>query len=486
MKKILSLIIAFVIVLGIAASPVSAASEAPEITAEAGIVMDLTTGEYLYTKNPDEKLYPASTTKLLTSIIVIENVSLGTMLTADDEVASTTGSRLGMRAGEQISAKDALNMMLVGSCNDLAVLFAKHVSGSVAEFAKLMNEKAAEIGCTASHFVNPNGLHDDDHYTTARDLSLIARYCMQNPAFAAVVKQPEYTYERGSGAQKPGEAVTMTSTNWLLSNDSTVMYVGNDRRTPKYGPEAGDLGTCIGIKTGSTPEALGVLVAAAEKDETSILTIVMKSDGDTSGIYERFVDTIKLLNWGLANFKTYSVMKMGTELGTVKVKRGEVNTVPVVLATDIYTSLESSQTGDNITTEVTLDDSVKAPVNRGTVCGKLYVSKDGNRIGEYDIVTASAIKKGGILSIFGIPDKTAKKIFSTIITVIVLIVVLFVAYIVYLKIKSDRIKKRKAARAKAREEQRKRDLLEGNPYDNYLKRSSDSGSGYVSKDEQKN
>ena len=478
MKKALSLILAFVMVLGLCTVPASAASEDPELTAEGAVVMDLTTGEIVYEKNGDERLYPASTTKMLTAIIVIENLGMGTVMVADEEVASIKGSRLGMKAGEQINAKDALYLMLVGSCNDLAVLFAKQMSGSVEEFAKVMNEKAREIGCTNSNFVNPNGLHDDDHYTTPRDLAKIAEYCMNSQLFRDIVKQTEYTYTRGSGASKPGEEVTVSSTNWLLYNDTTAMYVGNDKRTPKYGEENGDLGTCLGIKTGSTPEALGVLVAAAKKDDTTILTVVMKSDGDTSGVYERFVDTIKLLNWGLANYKTQQVMRMGTELGSIKVKKGEVNTVPVVLATDIYATLEMSQTDGNISTETIIDESVTAPVNLGTVCGKLNVFKDGRQIGQYNIVTAGAIKKGGLLSVFGIPDKTAKKILSAVIAVVVIVVVLFAAYIVYLKIKSDRIKKRKAARAKAREEQRKRDLLEGNPYDSYTSGSSDPDDRY--------
>ena len=467
MRKVFALILVFAIVLGLAA-PASAASEPPEVTAEGAVVMDLTTGEIVYAKNGNERLYPASATKILTAIIVIENLNMGTEMTADEEVASIKGSRLGMRTGERINARDALNLMLVGSCNDLAVLFAKQISGSVEAFSKVMNEKAAEIGCTDTHFVNPNGLHDDDHYTTPADLAIIAQYCMQSQVFRDIVKKTEYTYTRGAGASKPGEEVTVKTTNWLLYNDTTAMYVGNDKRTPKYGAENGDLGVCLGIKTGSTPEALGVLVAAAQKDDTSILTVVMRSDGDTSGAYERFVDSIKLLNWGLANYKTVRVLRMGTELGSIKVKKGEVNTVPVALASDVYATLEVSQTIDgNITTETIIDESVTAPVNLGTVCGKLNVFKDGKQIGQYNIVTGYAIKKGGALSVFGITDATAKKIVSIVVTLIVIVVVLFAAYIVYLKIKSDRIKKRKAARAKAREEQRKRDLLEGNPYDRF-------------------
>ncbi|MBQ5415002.1 MAG: D-alanyl-D-alanine carboxypeptidase, partial [Firmicutes bacterium] len=210
MKKIFSIFIALVIVLG-AWVPAFAESEVPDVTAKAVLVMDLTTGDILYENNADERMYPASITKILTGILVIENVSLGATLTADDEVAVVEPTALRMKTGEKINAKDALYCMLVASCNDLAELFAKHISGSVQEFAKLMNQKAEEIGCTSSHFTNPHGLHDDDHYTTARDLAKIVSYCMKNDLFREIVKLPEYTITRGQGANKPGSVETVRS-----------------------------------------------------------------------------------------------------------------------------------------------------------------------------------------------------------------------------------------------------------------------------------
>ena len=443
MKKTVSIILALLIAL-CAVVPASAASEMPDLTAQAAIVMDLTTGEILYEKNADERMYPASLTKIMTGILTIENVSLGATLTADDEIAVVEPTVLRMKSGEQINAKDALYCMLVASCNDLAELFAKHISGSISEFAKLMNEKAAELGCTGTHFVNPHGLHDDDHYTTARDLSKIITYCMQNDLFREIVSLSEYTITRGPGATKPGSQETVKTTNWLLYNTSTAIFVGPDKRTPKYEG-------CIGVKTGYTEEAGGCMIAAAERDGTTILTIALGCSGDTRGIYERVVDSIKLLDWGLENFRTYTIMKAGADTGVVRVKRGEVRYVSTALRNDIVTTLETGESESSITTELVMRKSLDAPVERGDVCGTLKVLVDGQVKEEYDVVAVNAVKKGGPLSIFGIEDAVAKKIGKAAVMVLLILVVWFAMYVVFLKVESDRQKARKAAQAKAKQ-----------------------------------
>ena len=441
-KKVLSIIFALIIVLG-AGVPSFAESEVPDVTAQAVLVMDLTTGEVLYENNADEHMYPASLTKMLTGILVIENVSLGATLTADDEVAVVEPTALRMKSGEQINAKDALYCMLVASCNDLAELFAKYISGSVSEFAKLMNQKAEEIGCTNSHFVNPHGLHDDDHYTTARDLSKIVSYCMKNDLFRDIVKLSEYTYTRAAGAAKPGTTETVRSTNWLLYNTTTTIYVGPNKTTPKYEG-------CIGIKTGYTEEAGGCMIAAAERDGTTIVTIVLGSHGDSRGTYERAVDSIKLLDWGFENFRTVSFKKLGEEAGIVKVKGGEFNKVSAVVGSSIAVTLRNGESDADIRTELKLDESVKAPIERGAKCGTLEVYVGDVLRGSCDVVTASAVKKGGPLSAFGIEDRDAKKIFTGLGVLIALLVLAFLAYIVYLKILTERQRARKAAKARAR------------------------------------
>jgi D-alanyl-D-alanine carboxypeptidase (penicillin-binding protein 5/6) len=436
MKKFFAVILALAIALTVFPATAFGASEAPEVTAEAALVADLTTGEILYEKNADERLYPASLTKMLTGILAIENVSLGITMTADDEIETVEPTILKMKAGEQITARDALYCMLIASCNDLAELFAKHMSGSVAEFAKLMNEKAAEIGCENSHFVNPHGLHDEDHYTTARDLYKIVSYCMQNELFREIVGMTEYTYTRGKGALNPGKTETVKTTNWLLYNTTTAIFVGPDKRTPKYDG-------CIGIKTGYDDEAKGCMIAAAEKDGTTILTIVLRSDGDTSGIYERVVDSIKLLQWGQENFRTYKAASAGQDFGKVKVKRGAVKNVGVALNKDIYTTLDASEAPDTVSYEAVIPDSVHAPVNRGDVIGKVKLSVGGEPRGEYDLVATSTVEKGGPLSIFGIDDATAAKIFALLGSLVMIVVAFAAMYVVYRKVRSDRAKARK-------------------------------------------
>ena len=438
-KKFAAVILALVLALTVFPAAAYGASEVPEVTAEAVLVADLTTGEILYEKNADERLYPASLTKMMTGILTIENVSLGQTLTADDEIALVEPTILKMKAGEQIKAKDALYCMLIASCNDLAELFAKHISGSVAEFAKLMNEKAAELGCENTNFVNPHGLHDENHYTTARDLFKIVSYCMKNDLFREIVGMTEYTYTRGKGALNPGKEETVKTTNWLLYNTTTAIYVGSEKRTPKYEG-------CIGIKTGYDDEAKGCMIAAAEKDGTTILTIVLRSDGDTSGIYERVVDSIKLLQWGQDNFRTYKAASSGQDFGKVKVKRGAVKTVGAALRDDIYTTLETGQSGDSVTYEAVLDGPVHAPVARGDVIGKVKLSVGGEPRGEYDIVATSSVDKGGPLSIIGIDDATAAKIFTLLGMLVMIAAVSAGMYFVYRKVQSDRAKARKDRR----------------------------------------
>ena len=444
-KRMLSVLLAAVIIISSFTISVFGESAPPEITAEGAIVIDMVTGEVLYEKDPGKPFYPASTTKLMTALLVVENLNLSTTLTADKEVAATGGTRLAMKAGEQINAKDALWEMLIGSCNDLAVLFAKAISGSVDEFAVLMNEKAKELGCVCTHFVNPNGLHSDEHYTCAEDLARIAVACMKNPMLREIFKQDQYTYTRGKGALNPGAVETMKNTNWLLNDTSHVMYVGDERRTPKYEG-------CIGIKTGWTSPAKGCLVAAAVRGDTTILTVVLKAGGTGNGSYERFVDSIKLLDWSFSNYRTYQVMRMGQELGTIAVRKGEFNKVKTVLSTDVYTTLTTAQSDQAVTTRLRMEPNIKAPFDQGTVCGKMDVLVDGVKVAEYDVITGAAMKEGGILSIFGIEDSVARKIFTILIIVAVVAVLSFVGYIVYLKIKSDRKKARKVAREKARAE----------------------------------
>ncbi len=440
MKKAISIIISVVMLVSVFfALPVSAASEVPNLEAEASLVMDLSTGTVLHAQNADERVYPASTTKIMTCILALEMLDMNTVVTCDDEVAATGGSVLGLKDGEEITVKDLVNAMMVRSANDCALALAKEAGGNLESFIVKMNDKAAALGCTGTHFVNPHGLHDDDHYTTASDLAIIARYCMQNDTFRQIVAQAEYTVP----ATNKSEARTVQNSNLLLfdENDANRIYVNNELRYCKYED-------CIGIKTGYTTEAQGCLVAAAQKHGTTILTVAMKSSN-----FGRYADSIKLLDWAFDNYRTLRVMDKGADLGIVKVKKGEFNKVSVNCGETLLATIPSEASDAIITTEVVLDESVTAPVAEGQKLGSVLMFESGNQIGSYDVVATEAIAEGGFLSNFGIEDATARRIGHILLAILIFLFLCLVAYVLIMR-RQTRIKReRRAAKIRARQEE---------------------------------
>lgn len=440
MKKLFSIILILVLVFCLF-SPVFAEEALPgKIWSDAGLVCDLKTGEVIYSLNADTRMYPASTTKMLTGILAIENLNLDEVITVDKEAAGIGGNTLSLKNGEKIVAKDLLYGTLVISANDGAVALAKAISGSVEEFAKLMNKKAAELGMTGTNFVNPNGLHDDNHYTTARDLSKLAVYCMKNETFREIVKLSSYTVP----ATNLSEERTVETTNWLLNDevDSHRVYVGNEYRYCKYDG-------CIGIKTGNTLKAGSCIVAAAEKNGTEVLAIALHA----ANPFDRFSDAIKLLDFGFSGFQTLTSIEEGAELGTVRVKKGSVRNVDVVLSESIYSTLKKGESNSIISTEITLDEKVKAPVTKGQKLGVVRLYKSGELLKEYDAIAKDDVPEGGFLSNFGIPDSTAKVIFKVlkiILIILVLIILALAAYVFYERRRIAKKRARKAARLRAK------------------------------------
>lgn len=439
MRKLVSVLLAAALAISAAVSaPAYADSSGISIEAESAILIDLTTGAVLYEKNADSREYPASTTKILTAILAIENLDMNNILVIDEEVPKTGGTTIGLKNGEKVSVEDLLYVMMVRSANDCAVALAKGVSGTVEDFADLMNAKAAELGCEDSHFTNPHGLHDEDHYSTASDLAKIARYCMRSEIFRDAAVRTSYT----TSATNLNEAKTFVTTNFMLNdeNKTNMIYVGNELRYCKYEG-------CIGIKTGYTTEAGACLIAGAERDGTSLVSVVLKSS-----TYGRFADSIKILEWGFANRRTVNVMEEGEELGFIAVKKGAVNKVAVEAAQDICLTIPIEASSESITTEVILDKSVRAPVEAGTVVGKVKVYEGMTVAGEYDAVTSEAVEEGGPLSYFGISDATAKLILYVILGVILLLFLILFLWILYMR-RRMRIKKaQRAARLKAKRE----------------------------------
>lgn len=410
----------------------AAAGEPPEIIAPAGILIDAETGTILYEKNIHEQHYPASTTKMLTAILALENLNLTDKVPIDEEISFTGGSRIYLLEGEDITVEEVMYGMMLESANDAAVAFGKMISGTTAEFTALMNRKAAELGATDSNFVNPNGLHDPAHLSTVYDLAMIAKYCMQNEKFREFVS----TYQHTVNATNLQEARYFYNTNRLLYDNEHTVQVNGVTRGCKYDG-------VTGIKTGWTSDAGGCLAAAAERDGTEFIAVVM---GSTD--MGRFADCIALLDYGFANYKTVVVKEAGTPLGPVKMKRGAVREGQAVLDQDVLVTLPLEASASMVTLETSLLTKVEAPAEAGRRVGEVKVCLGDQVLDTRYALLAEEVEKGGILSIVGIEDQTARKIFLGILFVFLGLVALLALYIVF---KRRQIRRRKQRRLERQE-----------------------------------
>lgn len=298
MRTILRYIICFILItLSIANSAVYANVERPnadfnsiELHSNCLLLMEKTTGDVLYERNGYAKMYPASTTKILTAIIVLENCYLNEVVTVSQSSISNvppTYSVSGLKAGEKLRVEDLLYILLIPSSNDIANLLAEHTAGSIPAFAELMNKKASEIGLKGSHFSNPSGVHDTELYTTAYDLALLAKYAMNNEKFAEIVRTPSYTIP--GTKTHPEEDRTYHNSNLLLSHNE-----------PDYFYEY-----ATGVKTGFTDQAGDSIVACAKKDGIEFIAVCLKGGYIDNRLREKFLDCKTLFEFAFTNYTTY-------------------------------------------------------------------------------------------------------------------------------------------------------------------------------------
>ena len=427
MKRIVSIILTVLVLIN--ASPVISfgATEPPAIMAETGIVIDAKTGQVLYDKNMNEQREPASTTKVITALLALENLELDKTVTIDAETPFTEGSRVYLLEGEQVTVEQLMYALLLESANDAAVALAKEISGSIPAFAVKMNQKAKELGAKNTNFVNPNGLHVEGHLTTAYDLAMIAREAMKNEEFRKLV----LTYRYIIPATNKQDTRYLYNTNRLIYDNKTKVMVNGVMRAAKYDG-------ATGIKTGYTSDAGGCLIAGAKRGDTELIAVVMKSTDEG-----RFGDAIALLDYGFANYKSIKVMEADTILGEIPIKHGSIKKVQVIAKEEAYATLPSEASKSMVKTKIKLDENVQAPVAKGQKVGVVELYEGDQLIGTVDAVTEQGIPKGGVLSIIGISDDAAKVIERIAAAVLILIILLFAAYVT---LKRRQIRRRKLRR----------------------------------------
>lgn len=384
----------------------------PNIASPSALLMDLNSGKILYEKNIDQKMYPASLTKVMTAIIALEHCDLNDIATVSYDAVMTLSSgyvTANLQVGEELTVEQLLYVLMVGSSNDAAIVLAEHISGSVDEFSKLMNEKAKELGCTSTNFVNPNGAHDENHYSTARDLSIISKYAMQNETFRTLVKTTSYKLPITNKYEN--EDRLFTTTNSLLTVNN------NDRADNYYYKYA------TGIKTGFTTPAKNCLIASANKGDLELLTVVLGAGQNDQGLSERYVDTINLFEYGYDTYSLKEVIKAGGIVQTANIRNATRDTkkLDAVVKNDISVLIKNENKDNALLPEVHIDENLKAPIKKGDVIGTVKYTVEGIDYTE-DLVASKDVKKSRFL----------------INTIIVLIIFVFI----HLYIKSNNKKKR--------------------------------------------
>lgn len=367
------------------------ALEDPAPQATAALVVDATYGEVLYEMNAHEKRYPASITKIMTALLTLEAVERGE-LALDDIITAPPGIHFGLTAdsttqnirnGEQMTLEDLLYCTLVASANEACNVLAYAVSGDTAAFVERMNQRAAELGMTGTHFTNTHGLHDDEHYTTAWDIWLVASEAMKNETFREMVATKSYTVP----ATNISKERTFYNTNGLLTAWKYSGYV--------YPPT-------IGIKTGTTTEAGYCLASAAELDGRTLYCVVLGAElvkqPDQSYRRMNFVESTRLLEWGFNNFSYRTIWESSEPVKQLPVTLSETDHVLVRSEGSISALLPKDVDPDDFTQTVTLyTDSVEAPVTKGQVLGEITLSYEGRDYGTLDLVALNDVERSELM-----------------------------------------------------------------------------------------
>jgi len=353
-------------------------TEEPKLNAKIGLIFDRASKTILYEKNGLKQVPMASTTKIMTAIVVLENTDLTDVVTIDKKAAGTGGSRLGLKVNDKITVHDLLYGLMLKSGNDTAVALAIHVGGSVEGFAEMMNQTAKEMGWNNSHFVTPHGLDAQGHYTTAYELACMADYALQNPKFKEIVSTKTYT-------------VTFNGRPQVISNTNELLGV---------------LDGVYGVKTGFTNGANRCLVTACKRGDLDIITVVLGAD--TKKI--RTQDSIKLIEYIHKNYQVVDLEKILKEKfenwkllneKRIYINKGKTNQIQIELEEMPYKMMTIKNTEvDNINLEINSLYYLEAPVQEKQTIGNVKIQLKDKTIGTLNIQNQKVIQKKEIKDYF--------------------------------------------------------------------------------------
>lgn len=345
--------------------------DAPETLSPGVILMEESTGTILYEKNMDEAHYPASITKIMTTLLALENGNLSDMVTfSDDAINNTEGSGIARDYGEQMTLEQCLYGVMLESANECAYAVAEHVGGTVENFVDMMNAKAKELGCTNTHFANPHGLQDENHYTTAHDMALIAQAAYQNETFRIIIGTKMYTIPP---TNKHAEETVLRNHHDMLC----TYHNANRKYLYPY---------CVGGKTGYTATANSTLVTYAEKDGMTLICVVMDTQSPN-----QFIDTVNLFDYAFDNFQVLNVAENDTNYSAeTTVDNGNLNNIEPFVELDKDAVIVLPKTAEFSDTSSSVEYNDSDP----EIAGSITYTYAGRNVGKADIKTTGVVVEG--------------------------------------------------------------------------------------------
>lgn len=371
MKKIFSFLLTLIMFLSFI-TPIYANDLKLAEKAKSAILIEASTGEILFEKNADEKLHPASMTKMMSMLLIIEAIEDGVLkwdqvIQVSENASSMGGSQILLETGEKMSVLDLFKGVAIASGNDAVVALAEAVAGSESNFVSMMNKRAKELGLTNTNFKNPHGLDDDNHYSTSRDMSIIAKELVKHDEVLKYTKVYE-DYLRENTDRKI----------WLVNTNRLVrFYDGVD-----------------GLKTGYTEKAGYCMTATAMKDGMRIIAVVMGEE--TSKIRNQEVS--EMLDYAFAQYKVVNMLS-NKNLGKYRVSNGKEEYVNVVPTSEVTMLKKKSESNDNLSYEVKVKN-LKAPIKKGDNIGNLIIKENGNAVRTLTLTTDKDIPKASFLDLF--------------------------------------------------------------------------------------
>ena len=358
-KRIYKICVVTIILIILLSNSFSVYADELSIEAKAALMVEVNTGKIIYEKNIEVQNYPASVTKILTAILTIENCDLYEIATVSQSAISQIPSGYVIAplfVGEEMKIKDLLYALMLKSSNDAAYVLAEHVGGSVEGFSDMMNKKAKEIGCKNSNFVNPNGTHDENQYTTAYDMYLISNYAMKNKIFAEIVSTYEYT---------------LPATN-KFPYSNRIMENSNEFINPNkihYNP------IVKGIKTGTTRQAGNCLITDSSNNGLEFITVILGAETEDS----RFFETSKMMKYAYDNYTFTKLHNKGDIIKNIEVEKATEKTknLNLVISEDITVMNNINIKVDEIEPEIVLNENIIAPITAGQELGTVKYNVDG-------------------------------------------------------------------------------------------------------------